>query len=416
MQKRNSINLTKKFIETLPTPLEGQAFYRDAELKGFGIRVGNQKISYFVEMRINKKNVRKIFANYQHYSPEEARKEAKAILGKMSQGINPTDEKKKKEAATITLSEAFEDYMGARPMKSSTARHNRHLMNKTLKDWEDKSLNSISRDMIQQRHIGLTKKNGPIQANNALRLVSTIFNYAIAKYLDQHEEPLIKPNPVQVLSDIKIWNKKKRRQTLIQERDFPLWFKTICSLESLTQSNNAETVRDYLLLLLLTGLRKNEAASLQWSAINFNNRTMQIVRTKNGELLVLPLSDALLGLLARRKANTQSIFVFAGHGESGHLTETKRMLKIITEHSEIPFMLHDLRRNFLTAAANLCPLYAARRLMNHKISSNDVTDGYYVADVEKLRKEMQKITDYFLLVMQPECQLQKKIFAATNAA
>ncbi len=36
--------------------------------------------------------------------------------------------------------------------------------------------------------------------------------------------------------------------------------------------------------------------------------------------------------------------------------------------------------------------------MNHKMS-NDVTAGYIIADVERLRKPMQLITDYFLKCM-----------------
>ena len=36
--------------------------------------------------------------------------------------------------------------------------------------------------------------------------------------------------------------------------------------------------------------------------------------------------------------------------------------------------------------------------MNHKMS-NDVTAGYIVADVERLRKPMQHITDYILKCM-----------------
>lgn len=36
--------------------------------------------------------------------------------------------------------------------------------------------------------------------------------------------------------------------------------------------------------------------------------------------------------------------------------------------------------------------------MNHKMN-NDVTAGYIVADVERLRKPMQQITDYLVKAM-----------------
>ena len=66
----------------------------------------------------------------------------------------------------------------------------------------------------------------------------------------------------------------------------------------------------------------------------------------------------------------------------------------------IHFTVHDLRRTFITIAESLdIPAYALKRLMNHKMS-NDVTAGYIVADVERLRKPMQLITDYILKCME----------------
>ncbi|MGZ0019152.1 hypothetical protein [Nitrosomonas sp. wSCUT-2] len=71
------------------------------------------------------------------------------------------------------------------------------------------------------------------------------------------------------------------------------------------------------------------------------------------------------------------------------------MAKVIKE-SGISFTIHDLRRTFLTVAESLdIPAYAVKHLANHKMS-NDVTAGYIVTDVERLRQPMQKITDYIL--------------------
>ena len=61
--------------------------------------------------------------------------------------------------------------------------------------------------------------------------------------------------------------------------------------------------------------------------------------------------------------------------------------------SGVPFMLHDLRRSFITVAESLdLSHYAIKRLVNHKISG-DVTAGYVVPDVNRLREPMQRITD-----------------------
>ena len=62
----------------------------------------------------------------------------------------------------------------------------------------------------------------------------------------------------------------------------------------------------------------------------------------------------------------------------------------------MPFTLHDLRRTFITIAESLdIPGYALKRLMNHK-DPNDVTAGYIVSDVERLRGPMQRITEFLV--------------------
>jgi len=66
----------------------------------------------------------------------------------------------------------------------------------------------------------------------------------------------------------------------------------------------------------------------------------------------------------------------------------------ITKASGVSFCIHDLRRTFATVAESLdIPAYALKRLLNHA-NGTDVTAGYIVANVERLREPMQKITDF----------------------
>ena len=65
----------------------------------------------------------------------------------------------------------------------------------------------------------------------------------------------------------------------------------------------------------------------------------------------------------------------------------------------ITFILHDLRRTFITLAEGLdISAYAVKRLINHKMS-HDITSGYIIHDVERLRKPMQQLTDYLCKCM-----------------
>ncbi len=151
-----------------------------------------------------------------------------------------------------------------------------------------------------------------------------------------------------------------------------------------------------MLLILFTGLRRQEAAKLKWENVDLKDKTLKISDTKNNQTHILPLSDYLFDLLKSRKENIASDYVFPGNGEYGHIIEPRVQMAKVIEESKVQFTIHDLRRTFITIAESLdISIYALKKLLNHKMSS-DVTAGYVVIDVERLRKPMQMITDYLL--------------------
>jgi integrase len=91
--------------------------------------------------------------------------------------------------------------------------------------------------------------------------------------------------------------------------------------------------------------------------------------------------------------------VFPGDGIRGHLVSPKKAKTKVIEATGISFSLHDLRRTFTTIAESLdIPAYALKRMLNHSDGS-DVTAGYIVASVERLREPMQKVADYLMRAM-----------------
>jgi integrase len=95
--------------------------------------------------------------------------------------------------------------------------------------------------------------------------------------------------------------------------------------------------RDYLLLLLFTGLRRNEAAAPRWEEVDFASRVIRLpaVRTKAGRKLDLPMTTFVRDLLvARRSAGVEGPFVFAGRGRSGHVHHTRRGVRHLVRGAE----------------------------------------------------------------------------------
>ncbi len=418
-----SVRLTKSHVERLPVPSNGQRFLRDTELKGFIVRVtaGGSK-SFCLEKRIKGRNVRKTIGPYPAMSAERARRQAQIWLGLLAEGKNPFEEDDDRAREKRTLSYVFKGYLDARKtLKPKTIEDYQQMIDRAFRDWHNRSLTEINKAMVQQRHLWLGRRNGPHYANNALRLLRAIYNFAGAAYDDAAGNPLIPVNPVVVLTQTRAWYPKKRRRTVITRAQLPAWYKAVLNLrKQLKNPSKLETgldpdaalVSDYLLVLLFTGLRRNEAASLRFENIDFVDQTMTIPDTKNGESLTLPLSDFLLELLERRAGEMAEGFVFPGGGKRGHLVEPKRHVQRVIQESGVPFMLHDLRRTFITVAESLdLSYYAIKRLVNHKISG-DVTAGYVVSNVSRLREPMQRITDRILSIAEAE----ERVVAFPNAA
>ena len=390
------MRITKSFIDKVPLPQispdgkSSQAFYRDSVISGFGLRVtsGGAK-SFIVEKRVDGRVKRKTLGRYGNLTLEQARKEAQKFLGKVATGIDPIREVQEQRAQRITLKAAFEDYLATRKsLKPNTLNDYNRSMREMFKDWQSKALKDINRDMVLNRHTEYGQRS-PARADNGMRILRAVFNHALQRYQDTSGKPFLVANPVDVLSHQRAWYKVERRQSLIKDHQLKAWYDATMQL-------NTQTTRDYLHLVLLTGLRRTEAATLTWEQVDFKDKTLTITETKNGRVHRLPFSDAIEALLERRFKEQESPYVFPSDAERGHLSEPRTAIKRVSDLSGVTFTLHDLRRTFITAAERLdIPAYALKRLMNHK-DPNDVTDGYIIFDVERLRLPMQKITDFFI--------------------
>ena len=140
---------------------------------------------------------------------------------------------------------------------------------------------------------------------------------------------------------------------------------------------------------MFTGLRRQEAAQLTWNQIDFAGKTLKVIDTKNHLDHSLPLSDYLYNLLLNRHQTSTSLYVFPSNSQGGYIIEPRRQIAKVIQNSNVTFTIHDLRRTFITIAESLdISAYAVKRLLNHKMTS-DVTAGYIMNDVERLRKPMQ---------------------------
>lgn len=327
---------------------------------------------------------------------EQARKRAAAALAEMFGGVNPNTEKRARGKREMTLDEVMDAFaLSRKTLKANTVADYRKRIREMFPDWAGRPLTSITRDMIAARHAEIGRRS-PSQADKGMRILRALFNYAMGALDDGKGGFVITDNPVERLTKTRAWYGSKRRRTLIEPHQFRAWFAAVLKLQERPGGESGQTMRDYLLFLILTGLRREEAARLRWTDVDHTGRKFTIADTKNGEPHTLPLSDYLLAMLKRRNERAINAYVFPGSGPKGHLVNPYKAMGRVTTKSGVAFALHDLRRTFLTVAERLdIPAYAIKTLANHKMR-NDVTAGYLVIDVERLRGPMQKITDFTL--------------------
>jgi integrase len=388
--------LTKKFVDSVPNPERGQVIFRDDRMPGFGLRVTPGSKTYVVEARVHGVARRITLGKVGILTPATARKKAQRLQAMMAAGKDPMLEKTRKKIAGVTLQEVLEHYLSVRNLRPNTVQAYRYMIPRCMADWLDLPVVSITREMVEQRHIELRKPtrqgtSGESQANTVMRILGTLLNFAASNY-ELDGKPIILMNPIKRLSQNRRWYQDRRRQTIIPDHKLPAWYEAVMSLRH-------HTIRDYLLLLLFTGLRRNEGATLRWDDIDFESKVL-VVRSevaKNRSEHRLPLSDFLEELLRRRYSERlHPDFVFPGRGNKHHIVDSDHVINGVAEKAGCRFMLHDLRRTFLTVAERLALSYVVlKKLANHS-GRNDTTFGYVVVDVERLREPMQKITNEFL--------------------
>lgn len=378
------LKLTAAAVRDLPNPDKGQVLYTDTALPGFGVRVTPGAKTYYAETAVNGRNRRVTVGPSSTFTPDEARREAKKILGRMASGEDVNATKAAARVKGITLAEAYADFMAARTLKPSTRATYEICMRQHFGDWFTRELVSISPLMMVQRHAKLVAESGPASANGSARVFRSVWNYTRALTAAADGSKTLPESPTQRLTDLRQWSKVPRRTRHLTEDLFPAFGKALALFRE--DGSNA-SFADFVELLLRTGLRRGEAARLKWDDVSLTNKTLTVRDTKNGKDHILPLSVQLFVLLNRRNECAIDGNVFSG------CCDPRKSFDRLSRIVGAELTAHDFRRSFATVADG-CDLsgYTIKRLLNHSLGE-DVTAGYIISEVARLRSAMQRISD-----------------------
>ena len=407
-----SAKLSQRYVDGLK-PTEKMVSIFDTGLTGFGVYTKGNAKTYFVQARAGKKLIKTTIGKASTFSLEDARKEAKTLLAQMAKGEDPVAKKRDEAVKSMTLEKAFEQYLSTRTLKASSVASYDKLLSLHMNDWLKKPIGLLTKDMTAQRHKKVGETAGEATANNLMRVFRAVYNFARSM-----SDDAIAENPVKRLTQTRQWYKVERRRTILKPHELKPWYNAVMTLDN-------PVVRDYLLLTVFTGLRKNEGLQLLWSNVDMIDRSFTVTETKNGRPHTLPMSNYLYDLFGRMKALKINGFVFPSFGSKDNITDVSRQLvnvelqtqlaanglttkaeldKKMLDHPDdvapgISFCLHDLRRTFVTVAESQDIPYAAlKRLLNH-CDGNDVTGGYLQITTDRLREPMDRISSKLLELM-----------------
>ena len=386
------VNFTKSWISNLPFEV---AEYQDELVPQLHLRVGRRAKTFsLVRFRATDNRYFRVHVgDASRMNPIIARDEARRLAGLIGKGLDPRAPKPL-PANAITLQRVWGDFQKSRALKPNTLRGYKQIVDSPLADLMSTRMSHLTWTTVRDLHRELGSKSGEQYANAVMRLLRSMVNFARAEYLNEDGDPIFTDNPVARLSLTKAWYKNKRRKTYIRKQDLQAWLQAVYKLDN-------EVHRDYLLVCLLSGLRRSEATSLRPEHVDLMDQSFLIPDTKNDEGHRLPMGPELRKIFNRRVEACKGDWLFPGRKEGMPLNDPRKSMAKITKVSGVPFVMHDLRRTFTTIAESLeLSSYVIKRLLNHEMSG-DVTAGYIVPNVERLRGPMTRIESTILSWLSP---------------
>lgn len=352
-------------------------------VKGFGVRRQLGDPVYVIKYRVfGRQRFVTIGRHGAPWTPDQARREAKRLLGLVAGGKDPQIEKadaRVKGAFTLRgVAEQYLSYAKKKQKPRTYSETERHL----LVNW--KPLHSTSLFEIQRRHVAsrlnqIQGERGPVTTSRDRAALSAMFNWAIREGYDLPANPVAGTNRPP---------EPKSRQRVLSDNE----------LSEILKACGDDDYGRIVMLLALTCQRREEVGGMRWSEIDAEKKlwTIPASRTKNRRQHAVPLSETALAVLKRSPRHGERDTVFGNgprrtgdlpKGYSGwskskaildqRILETRQKTDI--KAMPLPWILHDLRRTCATVMADKLGTlpYIIESILNHVSGHKAGVAGVY---------------------------------------
>lgn len=345
MAKLNSGTISGRTVDALPVGDRETVFW-DRDMAGFGVRVypSGAKV-YLVQVRVGGRTKRVTIGRHGLVLAEDARLKAAELISRIKRGKESSD--RSAETPTVngtTLAEVADRYMRehvAVRCKPTTARAYRvALENYLLPEFGSRSLDAIGQDQVAALHYRLHKT--PAMANQVVEVLCRMF-YAAESWGIAPESG----NPCQFVKKYK----KRSCERLLSEEEFCRLGDVLCEMQA--EGTLSESAAAAFRLLMLTGCRRNEILTLQWSDVDLDAGELQLSDSKTGARWVAlsPTARRVLATIPPRPGNP---WVITGRGATGRLPNLNMPWISVRKRAGLEGVrIHDLRHSFTSRALAL---------------------------------------------------------------
>jgi integrase len=401
--------LTKQVVDALKHSKVGvQGSYSiewDQELRGFGVKVVASGLKTFVVQYRNAqgRSRRIMIGRYGVMTVEEARREAKTVLGKIAKGIDPLEEKHADAGDNITVAEVCAWYLTEaeegrilgrrrRPIKASTLAMDRSRIDVHIKPLLGKRVvSSLKLGDIEgaQADIAAGKTSKPRAGSRggvttggegvAARTMSTL--HAVFEHAVRLGK--IESNPAKGVRRIASAPRDRRLSRAEIE-------KLGKAMRTAEQDGEHPTGLAAIRFFLMTGFRRMEGLALERAWLNDEEGSIRFPDTKSGAQTRV-IGRAAVNLLLAQPQTGSRYFFPADWGE-GHFVGVVRVLDRVCATARLEDVTpHTLRHTFASVAGDLgFSELTIAALLGH--SARGVTQRYVHID-EALRLAADRIAN-----------------------
>lgn len=325
----------------------------DGKFPGFGLRIrrgehGREFRSFVFQYKIGNKHRRMNCGKVGKVTAAAAREAAERHAARIVNGEDPANERAvARKEASYTLGAKITEYLEVKKpvMRPRSYNGTKYHLNTQWKPLHGLAIASIGRANVAAETSAIAKRGGPVTANRARASLSAFFRWAIG-------EGLCDSNPVAGTNKQEENGPRERALTDAEAAQVYL---------ACDDSEYGRIVR----LLMLTGCRRDEIGSLEWSELDLKAKTITLppARTKNKTEHVIPLTDRAIEILkAVPERERKHVF---GRGKGGYSGWSKSKSEFPAKF-KTPWTLHDIRRTVRTGMGKLgVAPHVAEAVLNH---------------------------------------------------